>query len=327
MARAGAADQDGRGGDGHGRRAKEPSDIPKRGWRDVLLRLKDDVSEKSLGLIAAGSAFYSFLAIPSAFTALIALYGLVFDPRQVEQQLAMFQGIIPALALDIVTEQLKTLTSQPRQTLGISFGISLGVALWSANSATTSIMTALNVVYEEHEKRGLFRYYATALAMTAGSVLFVIVSLVLIALLPAVIDWLPLGTFAKTLTTVLRWPLLMALFAIGLGIAYRFAPSRNKPKWRWVSWGAFLAVLLWIVVSALFSFYVSHFASYEKTYGSLAGVVLLLMWLYLSAYAVIIGAELNAELEHQTARDSTEGHPKPMGRRGAKMADTVGEQR
>lgn len=313
--------------DVHGRHAKEPSDIPKRGWRDILLRVKDDISGKSLGLIAAGSAFYSFLAIPSAFTALIALYGLVFDPRQVERQLAMFQGIVPSLALDIVTEQLKTLTSQPRQTLGFSFGISLAVALWSANSATTSMMTALNIVYEEQEKRNLFRYYATALAMTAGAVLFVIVSLALIALLPAVIDWLPLGNFAKTLTTILRWPLLMALFAIGLGIAYRFAPSRNKPKWRWVSWGAFAAVLLWIVVSALFSFYVSHFASYEKTYGSLAGVVLLLMWLYLSAYAVIIGAELNAELEHQTVRDSTEGGEKPMGSRGAKMADTVGEER
>jgi membrane protein len=326
MAQA-ASEQWGRHGDPHGRHAEHPGQIPKRGWRDVLLRVKDDISGKSLSLIAAGTAFYSFLAIPSAFTALIALYGLVFDPRQVEQQLTIFQGIMPALALDIITEQLKTLTSQPHHALGISFAISLGVALWSANSATTSMMTALNVVYEEHEKRNLFRYYATALAMTASAVVFVIVSLVLIAILPAVIDWLPLGPFTKTLTTVLRWPLLMVLFVTGLGIAYRFAPSRRKPKWHWVSWGAFVAVLLWIVVSALFSFYVSHFAAYEKTYGSLAGVVLLLMWLYFSAYAVIIGAELNAELEHQTAKDSTEGHEKPMGRRGATMADTVGEER
>jgi membrane protein len=313
--------------DPHGRHAHHPADIPKRGWRDVLLRIKEDISEKGLGLIAAGSAFYSFLAIPSAFAALIALYGLVFDPHQVEQQLSILQGIMPAQALDILNQQLNTLTSQPRQALGISFGISLAVALWSANSATTSMMTALNVVYEEEEKRNLFWYYATALVMTASAVLFAIVALALIALLPVVIDFLPLGDFAKTLTSILRWPLLMVLFAIGLGIAYRFAPSRTTPKWRWVSWGAFLAVILWIVVSALFSFYASHFSSYEKTYGSLAGVVLLLMWLYLSAYAVIIGAELNAELEHQTARDSTEGKPKPMGRRGAKMADTVGEER
>lgn len=316
-----------RPGDPHGRHAERPSEGPRRGWRNVLLKVKDDISEKSLGLIAAGTAFYSFLAIPSAFTALIALYGLVFDPRQVEQQLTIFQGIMPTLALDIITEQLKILTSQPRQALGISFAISLSVALWSANSATTSMMTALNVVYEEHEKRNLLRYYATALAMTAGTVVFVIVSLALIAILPVIIDWLPLGTFAKTSTTVLRWPLLMALFAIGIGIAYRFAPSHSKPKWHWLSWGAFVAVLLWIVVSALFSFYVSHFAAYEKTYGSLAGVVLLLMWLYVSAYAVIIGAELNAELEHQTPKDSTAGHENPMGRRGAEMADTVGEER
>jgi membrane protein len=289
--------------------------------------MKDDISEKSLGLIAAGSAFYSFLAIPSAFAALIALYGLVFDPHQVEQQLSILSGIMPPEALDILNEQLNTLTSQPRQALGISFGISLAVALWSANSATTSMMTALNVVYEEEEKRNLFWYYVTALVMTACAVLFAIIALVLIALLPAIIDFLPLGDFTKTLTSALRWPLLIALFALALSVAYRFAPSRRQPKWRWLSWGAFFAVILWIVVSALFSFYASHFSSYQKTYGSLAGVVLLLMWLYLSAYAIIIGAELNAELEHQTARDSTEGHPKPMGQRGAKMADTVGEER
>jgi membrane protein len=310
-----------------GRHAETPSEVPTRGWRDILLRVTDNISKKSLGLIAAGSAFYSFLAIPSAFTALIALYGLVFDPHTVEQQIGILQGVMPAQALDIIHEQLDTLTSQPRQALGISFGISLAVALWSANSATTSMMTALNIVYEEHEKRNLFWYYATALAMTAATVVFVIVSLALIAVLPVVIDWLPLGDFARTLTAILRWPLLMVLFAIALGVAYRFAPSRNKPKWRWVSWGAFVATLLWIVVSVLFSFYVSHFSSYEKTYGSLAGVVLLLMWLYLSGYAVIIGAELNAELEHQTAEDSTDGREKPMGHRGATMADTVGEER
>lgn len=314
-------------GDAHGRHAEQPGEIPKRGWRDILLRVKTNISEKSLGLISAGTAFYSFLAIPSGFTALIALYGLLFDPSQVERQLMILDGVMPAQALDIIHDQLNTLTSQPRQALGISFAISLVVALWSANSATTSIMTALNVVYEEHEKRGLIRYYATALVITAGAVLFAIVALTLIAVLPAIVDFLPLGDFSKTLATILRWPALMAVFMIGLGIAFRFAPSRSKPRWRWVSWGAFAAVILWIAASALFSFYVSHFNSYEKTYGSLAGVVLLLMWLYFSAYAVIIGAELNAEIEHQTTKDSTTGGEKPMGRRGAKMADTIGEER
>lgn len=313
--------------DAHGRRADHPGEIPKRGWRDILLRVKTDISEKSLGLISAGTAFYAFLAIPSGFTALIALYGLVFDPHQVERQLTILEGVMPAQALDILHDQLNTLTSQPRQALGISFAISLAVALWSANSATTSMMTALNVVYEESERRGLIRYYATALAITAGAVIFALVALTLIAVLPAVMQFLPVGELGKTLTTVLRWPVLMALFVIGLGIGYRFAPSRNKPKWQWVSWGAFAAVILWIAASAAFSFYVSHFNSYEKTYGSLAGVVLLLMWLYFSAYSVIVGAELNAEIEHQTVKDSTTGREKPMGHRGAKMADTIGEER
>lgn len=311
----------------HGRHAEHPGEIPKRGWRDILLRVKDDISGKSLGLIAAGTAFYGFLAIPSGFTALIALYGLVFDPAQVEEQISILQGVMPAQALDIIHDQLNTLTSQPRQALGISFGISLAVALWSANAATTSMMTALNVVYEEREKRNLFRYYATALTITAGTVGFAILSLALIAILPAVIEFLPLGEFGKSLAKILRWPALMLMFMIGLGVMYRFAPSRRKPMWRWVTWGAFASVILWLVASALFSYYVSHFNSYEKTYGSLAGVVLLLMWLYFSAYSVIVGAELNAELEHQTAKDSTEGQPKPLGRRGAKMADTVGEER
>jgi len=322
-----ASEQTGGHDDPHGRQARYPTQIPKRGLRDVLLRIKDDVSAKSLGLISAGTAFYSFLAIPSGIAALIALYGLMFDPHQVEQQLTMLQGVMPPQALDIVTEQLKALTGQPRKALGVSFAISLGVALWSANSATTSLMTALNVVYEEREKRNLFRYYATALGITASAIVFAVVSLMLIAILPAVIDLLPLGDFSRTLTTVLRWPALMFLFVLGLGVGFRFAPSREKPKWRWLSWGAFLAVILWIVASALFSLYASHFPSYEKTYGSLAGVVLLLMWLYFSAYAILIGAELNAELEHQTTQDSTTGPEKPMGQRGATMADTIGEER
>jgi membrane protein len=321
-----APERTGRHGDPHGRHARHPADIPKRGWRDVLLRVKNDVSEKSLGLISAGTAFYSFLAIPSGIAALIALYGLMFDPHQVEQQITMLQGVMPAQALEIVTDQLRTLASQPRKALGISFAISLGVALWSANSATTSLMTALNVVYGEHEKRNLIRYYATALVITAGAIVFAIISLMLIAVLPAVIDLLPLGDFGRTLTAALRWPVLMFLFVLGLGVGFRFAPSRETPKWHWVSWGAFVAVVLWVVASALFSLYASHFSSYQKTYGSLAGVVLLLMWLYFSAYAILIGAELNAELEHQTTRDSTTGPEEPMGRRGAKMADTVGEE-
>jgi membrane protein len=313
--------------DAHGRDATRPGEIPRRGWRDILLRVKDEVSEKSLGLIAAGAAFYAFIAIPSGIAALISIYGLIADPMQVEQQVEGLQSIMPQQAADIVLGLLNSLTNQPRANLGFGLLISLGLALWSASSATTSIMTALNVAYSEREKRGLLKYYGEALVMTLGSVLFVIIALTLIAVLPAVIDFLPLGEAGKALASWVRWPALVVLFMVGLSIAYRFMPSRRKPKWRWVTWGAATGALLWIAASAGFSFYVSHFSSYDKTYGSLAGVVLLMMWLYVSNYAVLLGAQLDAEIEHQTARDSTTGRPKPLGRRGAKMADTVGEEK
>lgn len=313
--------------DSHGRNATTPSEIPRRGWRDILLRVKDSISEKSLGLIAAGAAFYAFIAIPSGIAALISIYGLISDPTHVEQEIETIQSIMPRQAAEIVLDLLSSLISQPRANLGFGLLISLGLALWSANSATTSIMTALNVAYGEHEKRGLFKYYAEALVMTLCSVLFVLVSLTLIAVLPAVFNLLPLGDSRWTMAAWLRWPILVGLFMFGLSIAYRFMPSRTRPKWRWVTWGAFTGAVLWIAASAGFSYYVSHFSAYDKTYGSLAGVVLLLMWLYVSNYAVLLGAQLDAEIEHQTACDSTEGPAKPLGARGAKMADTIGEEK
>ena len=318
--------RDTEGRDARGRSATTPSEIPKLGWRDILLRVTDAVSEKSLGLIAAGAAFYAFIAIPSGIAALISIYGLISDPTQVEQQVEAIQNIMPRQAADIVLDTLNSLVNQPRHNLGFGLLISLGLALWSANSATTSIMTALNVAYGEREKRGLIKYYAEAMAFTLLSIVFAITSLGLIAVLPVVIDSLPLGDFGRTLASWLRWPVLVGLFVVALSIAYRFMPSRTAPKWRWVTWGAVAGGLLWIAASAGFSFYVSHFSSYDKTYGSLAGVVLLLMWLYVSNYVVLLGAQLDAEIEHQTARDTTTGQPKPLGDRGAKMADTVGEE-
>jgi membrane protein len=313
--------------DAHGRSATTPSDIPKHGWRDILLRVKDAVSEKSLGLIAAGAAFYAFIAIPSGIAVLISIYGLIADPVQVEQQVETVKAIMPPQAIDIVLGLLNSLLNQPRANLSFGLLVSLSIALWSATSATTSIMTALNVAYGEREKRGLIQYYAEAIAFTLASVLFLIISLGLIAVLPAAIDFLPLGDFGRTLASWLRWPVLVALFVVALSFAYRFMPSRSTPKWRWVTWGAVAGGLLWIAASYGFSFYVSHFSSYDKTYGSLAGVVLLMMWLYVSNYAVLLGAQLDAEIEHQTARDSTTGHPKPLGQRGARMADTIGEEK
>lgn len=313
--------------DARGRRAERPSDIPRRGWRDILLRIKDAVSGKSLSLVAAGAAFYAFLAIPSAIAALVSLYGLMADPAEVRRQVDAMRGVVPGEAVGLLSDQLKALTSHSNKTLGIGLVLSVLVALWSAKSATTSMMSALNIAFEESEKRGILRYYATAFALTFSMIVLAILALGLIAVLPAALGVLPLGDTGKAVASIMRWPVLVVLIMAALAVIYRFGPSREQPRWRWVSWGAAAAVLLWIAGSALFSVYVGEFASYDKSYGSLGAVVVLLMWLYLSAYAVLLGAELNAEIEHQTARDTTTGREQPMGRRGAKVADTLGGER
>ncbi|HJU17091.1 MAG TPA: YihY/virulence factor BrkB family protein [Stellaceae bacterium] len=312
--------------DGHGRSAARPSEIPRRGWRDILKRAATGVSEKNLSLASAGAAFYAFLAIPSALTALVALYGLVFNPADVGKQVAAMQGMMPHEAIGLISTQLKSVTSHSAQTLGISFVISILVALWGAMSGTTSMMSALNMAYGEEEKRSLVKYYLTALALTVAAIVFVVIALALVAVLPAVLGMLPFGGFSQWLATVVRWPVLIVLVLLALAALFRYAPSRDEPKWRWVSWGAVAAAILWVIGSVLFSLYVGQFATYNKTYGSLGAVVVLMMWLYVSSFAVLLGAELNAEIEHQTARDSTVGPERPMGERGAQMADTLGRE-
>jgi membrane protein len=312
--------------DGHGRSADRPSAIPRRGWWDILKRVGGGISEKNLSLASAGAAFYAFLAIPSALTALVTLYGLVFNPADVGRQVTAMRGVMPHEAIGLVSTQLKSVTSHSAQTLGISFVISILVALWGAMSGTTSMMSALNMAYGEEEKRNLFKYYLTALALTVATIVFAVIALALIAVLPAAIGFLPFGGFDQWVATIVRWPLLVVLVLVALAALFRYAPSRDEPKWRWVSWGAIAGAVLWIIGSALFSLYVGEFATYNKTYGSLGAVVVLMMWLYLSSFAVLLGATLNAEIEHQTVRDSTVGPEQPMGERGAQMADTLGPE-
>jgi membrane protein len=313
--------------DGRGRGAGTPSEIPPRGWRDILMRVKDDTSRNNLSLVAAGGAFYAFLAIPSALTALVSLYGLVFNPADVQHQLEAMQGVLPGETIKLISDQLKSISSASGAKLGTGFIISLVVALWGARSATSSLIVALDITYGEQEKRNFIWFQVIALGLTLGAALFGVVALALVAVLPAIIDLLPLGGIGKTVAEVVRWPVLLALLMVMLAAMYRFAPSRREPMWRWVSWGAVLATLLWVIGSALFSLYVGQFATYDKTYGSLGSVVILMMWLYVTCFVILLGAQVNAEIEHQTARDSTTGGPKPMGVRGARAADTVGPAR
>jgi membrane protein len=309
----------------HGREATRPSDIPSRGWRDIVLRVVQKASSASLSLVAAGLAFFAFLAIPAALTALVAVYGLVFDPSAVGKQIEAMKGVIPGEAISIISNELTQVTSSSQSKLSLALGLSVLIALWSARSGTSSLMSALNIVYDEREKRNVFRFYLDALVLTACGTLFAIVAVALVAVLPAVMTFLPLGSYAKVAAAAARWPVLLALVMASLAAIYRYAPSRERARWRWVSWGAVIATMLWLAGSALFSLYVSSVAGYAKTYGSLGAVVALLMWLYVTCFVLLLGAAIDAEMEHQTARDTTTGRPRPMGERGATMADTLGE--
>jgi membrane protein len=309
---------------GRGRKADAPHEIPARGWWDILWRVKDEMSKDNLSVLAAGVGFYSLLAIFPALAAAVSIYGLVFDPHGVEQQISMVIGLIPEEAGKIITDQLSAITSQPRQSLGFGVLFTLLFALWSASAAIQTLMTGLNVVYDEPERRGYISFHAMALLLTVGGIVFGLVALSLIAALPAALKFVGLPRQIETTLLLARWPLLAIAVMFALAVLYRFGPSREKPRWIWVSWGAALATVLWLAASILFSFYVSNFASYNQTYGALGAVVILLMWFYLTGYVILMGGELNAEMEHQTAKDTTEKRGAPLGRRDAQMADTVG---
>ena len=308
---------------GRGRSAEKPTDIPKRGWLDILKRVGKQLSKDRISIISAGVAFYALLAIFPGLAALIAIYGLVFDPQQVVQQIDALGAMLPQEATDLVAGQLGDVASAGSGKLGIAAAVGILLALWSASAGVRTLMEALNVAYHEQEKRGFFRFYGTALLLTLGAVFAAIVAIGLIVAMPAVLSLLGLSDFAEILIGIGQFVLLAALMIFGLSVVYRFGPSRDEARWSWVTPGAIAATLLWVIGSALFAVYVRSFASYNETYGSLGAVVILLMWFLLTAYAILIGAELNGEMERQTEKDTTEGEDKPMGSRGAYAADTV----
>lgn len=310
-----------------GRHARQPSEIPAKGWWQIASRVKDELNQDNISIIAAGIAFYGLLAIFPAIAALVSIYGLVANPADVERQLAALSGIMPAEAWNILEGQLNKVATGGQGNLTLGFLGGLILALWSATAGVKTMMTALNVTYDEAETRGFFKFNTVALLLTLGAILFVVSALVLVVLLPVVFGALGLGQTIGPILSILRWPLLALAVIVALSVLYRYGPARNEPRWRWVTWGSAGAAALWLVASALFSFYVANFGSYNETYGSLGAVVILLMWFYISAYVVLLGAEVNAEMEHQTAEDTTKGPSRPMGERDAHVADTLGGRR
>ena len=306
-----------------GRDAGAPSEIPGRGWWAIAKRVAGNVSQDRLLTEAAAITFYALLALFPALAALVSLYGLFADPATISDNLNAASGVVPGGGMQIITDQVHSLASNSGKALG--FGAVLGIAtsLWSANQATKALFDALNVVYHETEKRGFLLRTAVTLAFTVGGVLFVLLAMAAVVAVPVVLNVIGLGWVADLLLRLLRWPVLLVALAALLACIYRFGPSREKARWQWVTWGGGFAAITWVLGSVAFSYYVSHFGSYDKTYGSLGAAVGFLTWIWLSATIVLVGGELNAEMEHQTARDTTTGPEQSPGGRGAAKADAV----
>lgn len=311
---------------GRGREADKPTDVPPKGWLDIVSRTGKRISDDNMTIVAAGVAFYAFVAVVPALAATIGIYGLMSNPSQVSEQVTSFARILPREVVPLLEEQMKRITSNSGAA-GLSAIVGVLIALGSSASATKALVQGLNIGYGEHEKRGFIKLNAIALVLTVGMIVGAVVAIALVAVVPALLHNLSFGGIVDTVLNWARWPILLGGFIAGLGVMYRYGPSREDAKWAWVSPGAIAAALLWVIASVLFSLYVAKVASYDKTYGSLGAVVVFMMWLYLSAFVVLLGAETNSELERQTLKDTTEGEPKPMGQRGAFSADSVGPSR
>ena len=273
----------------------------------------------------AGVSFYTFLSIFPALAALVSIYALVTDPAKLQEHIIRVQVVLPAEAAQLVNQQLQRLIGSGRE-LGWSLVVGLFIALWSAAKGMSALITALTVAYDEKETRGFLRLNALALLLTLAGILFLVVFLFLIIGIPVVLHALNLGDTAAVVINFLRWPLLAIGGIFALGVLYRYAPNRATPNWQWITWGAVTATALWLIGCVLFSYYVTNFGSYNAVYGSLGVVVILMMWLLLSIYCILLGAEINAEIERQTKVDTTVGEPEPMGERGARVADAAGRK-
>ena len=311
-----------------GRSAQKPTDIPARGWTDIAWRLYEAVGDDRVLLVSAGVTFYALLALFPACAAIVALYGLFADVNTINEHLQRLSGFLPEGALQVIGDQVKRIAAQGQATLSATFFGTLAFSLWGANAGTKAIFDALNIAYKEHEERGFVRLTLTSLMFTLCAVVLVIVAMAGIVAVPVVLKLM--GASAKSfagLLSLLRWPLLYLIILLALACLYRYGPSRNKPQWRWVTWGSAIASGIWIVGSLLLSWYVSNFGTYNATYGSLGAVIGFMVWMWLSTVTILLGAEINAEMEHQTARDTTVGGGKPIGARRATMADEVGPAR
>jgi membrane protein len=310
---------------GRGRRSTNPLQIPGAGWKDILWRTYARTGEDRLLAIAAGVVFFGLLAVFPAITALVSCYGLFANPSTIGDNLQTLSLMLPDGSFQIVQDQVARVLMKGNTALGATFLFGLALAIWSANAGVKAIIDALNVVNEEREKRSFVRLNLLSLTFTCAGIAALLLMVSAVVAAPLLLDHIGLAPQSKIIISLARWPLMLAILLVALALLYRFGPSRQPARWQWLSVGTLVAALLWIAGSALLSWYLSNFANYSATYGSLGAAIGLMMWMWMSAIIVLCGAELNSEIEHQTAIDSTTGRPRPLGDRGAVMADTLGE--
>ncbi|WP_366658194.1 YihY/virulence factor BrkB family protein [Fodinicurvata sp. EGI_FJ10296] len=309
---------------GRGREAKRPGEIPWAGWKDIVRRVIKEMIEDRIMLVAAGITFFLVLALFPALAAIVSLYGLFADPAGVTASLSYVEGVLPEPGIELIRSQLTDLASQNRQAVGLGFLASFAIAFWSANNGVKALFEGMNVAYNEKEKRGFLKLTALSFVFTIGAMLLFILLFAIVGVIPAVLGFVDLGAVTDILVRVGRWALMVLLVIVAIGLLYKFGPSRAKPQVRWISTGGILASIVWIVVSIGFSFYLQNFANYNATYGSLGAAIGFMVWIWISVLIVLVGAELNGEMEMQTAEDTTTGAPEPIGRRGAVVSDSLG---
>jgi membrane protein len=309
----------------HGRDAERPSEIPALGLWDVLVRTYNEVMVDRVTLIAAGATYFIVLALFPGMGVLVSLYGFLSDPSDIGEQLGFIGSFLPPGAYDLLLPQLQALSSKGRSQLTFAFGLSLLLAFWSAMRGVKALFDAMNVAYGENEKRSIVRLNLMAFGFTIGAIVVVVLLIALIGIIPLVLKALYLDQWSELLARIARWPFVLLLSGCATVIVYRYGPSRENAKLRWLTWGAAFSTVTWAITTVAFSVYLLNFATYNATYGTLGALVGFMVWIWLSIVILIVGAELNAELEHQTKRDSTTGPELPMGERGAEMADTLGD--
>lgn len=307
-----------------GRFAATPLQIPPSGWRDVLLRVKHEARRDNLSLVAAGMAFWALLSVAPSLAFLVSIYGLLITPDALTGQIEQVSGYLPAAAEGLLFKQLKDLAQIDYGALGFSLLLSASLSLYGASKAMTALFAAMNAVYGEVETRPLWQRSLQSLLFTLGALILFVLMLVSLAIIPSVLAYLNLSMLEVGMLRIGGVVIVGGSMMLALAVAYRYGPCRRQARWRWVSVGALFAFIIWALASFVLSWYAQRFGTFQETYGALGAVVVLLMWFYLSAYAVLLGGELNAELEHQTEVDTTVGDDLPLGERGAVMADNVG---